>query len=1682
MGAPKKFGTFAGVYTPSVLTILGVIMYMRMGWVVGNAGLWGTLIIVLIAHVISATTGLSIASIATDKKVGAGGVYYVLSRSLGLPIGGAIGLTLFVGTALSISLYLIGFSESLNAYFELGNTLNDYRISASIALLLLTVVAIISTSVALKMQFFIMAAIAFSLVSILMGTREFTPSVIPFFGDENAVSLEHVFAVFFPAVTGFTAGIAMSGDLKDPKKSIPLGTIWSIATGLVVYIGLTFFIAYTVNSDLLKSDYNILMNIAAFAPAVVAGIWGATLSSALGGILGGPRILQAMSIDKITPRFLGKGSGKSNEPRNALIFAVIIAEAGILIGELDLIAEVVSMFFLAAYGFINLSFVLESWASSDFNPSFKIKKWVGAIGFIATFAVMFKLNMFAMLAAFVIIGGIYFYLAKKQLALNSGDIWHSVWSSVVKSGLKRMDARESHKRHWKPNILLFSGGTDARPHLIEFSKALAGKLGMISNFDLIENPEAKIMFPKHAQSLSDKQLGSQGIFARRQEVKNIFQGIETIASTYGFSGVEPNTVLMGWAKNTKDPLWFGQMTKKLIDLDYNVFYLDYDEKKGFGNRKKIDIWWRNIENNAELSLNVLKFLTSSEEWRRAEVRVILVNNSLKEGLERKINELLNEYRIAATVKVFQNAVEQKPFYELMKITSDIADLIITGIPEIETGKEKEFVTKTNEILGILGTTLLIKASTKLGGDNIDDSASPFVQQEKISATSNQELSLHLEFPEEECLAAPTKEVFAVLNNKLILLLETHLSVLKNNRISLIHNVEKEFKQLHKSNETRDDFVELEKVRTQLLVNIQKYLINFLEEDVSYIADRLLELYRKQVDHTEEIAQFATYIIRELSDSHLRPDKQGVKRVESVKFWKRFWKTIGIKPRLKIELRELINWHLQNDYLANTIKLQQKISLSSHEFYHELRNTIGEVIQLLAKPNSEKEINERLALLKNLITDQHQYFADFMHQLVLHTVQNIATDLKKIEIEKIISERKNKRTKQFVLADKLFNQALRWENSEKNLVTITALDVGLKRVKNDIKKNLNAFNEELENSLYKGMKSMLSDTKKSLTEIKNAVDRKDYDFLATTIVEMEDVIGYDDIVINQLLAELNQLSETLPETVEVLEHSVNEKSNESGNPITVDTQRITSYVIETKIILSLERELPIFPNQLREAVGHIRHQLRLLTFHLNTHHDDKKFDAKSLTEIIAKAERGISEAESQLDEYQRRANEKIEAIFLDGISQLNPGYIIGEAEKLDHYLHRNIQARGIKQIVQKIIEKSTHRVNKYGRLISSKREDLLFADFQQKHEHHVNIHQELRRYLKQISPSNEVLDKLPLYYKQLFIGKHTANKTFLKNRHRELRYAKEAVERLNSASKIGGGILVIGEPLSGKTFFAEVVAKDIISKNKIYRIEPPLRGSINIKDLQRVLQKQIGTTKSIEEAIKDAPKKSTFLFNDLELWWQRSTDGRVVIDAITRLISKYSNQHYFIVNCNIHAFQLIKQQGHFHSYFISTIHLAPLSQQGIKESILSRHHAGGYQFIYENKNEDQLNEKVLSQIFASHTNASDGNIGFALLQWIGNIKSVQDNHKLTISSPRNNELPTINKNDWLVLLAQFFMHKHLTINRIKQIFGYENNEKVIFIIQNLQRAGLIEEFMGGIYRVSPFVYIPLKKQLKTYQLI
>lgn len=721
---PKKFGSFSGVFTPSILTILGVIMYLRLGWVTGVAGLAGALAIIFFAHVISISTGLSVSSISTDKKIKAGGIYYILSRSLGLPMGGSIGITLFIGTALSIALYIVGFSENFLSLSVVSNTLgiqnvtlDHIRITGSVVLLVLVLIALVSTDAAIKTQFIILGAIILSLISIVVGVAFFDPELS---NSENIIaapirdfSFVEIFAIFFPAVTGFTAGVAMSGDLRDPKKDIPIGTMASILVGFLIYTSLALLFYYRVDNEILVSDYNFLVRVAWLPVLVIAGIWGATLSSALGGILGGPRILQAVAQDKIIPKILAKGHGKNNEPRNALIFTFVLAELGILIGDLNIIAGVVSMFYLTAYCFINLSFALEKWASTDFRPFFNIPIWVGVLGFFATFFVMIQLDVISMLGAMAILILIYSLIKKKQLSLAMGDVWQSVWASILRTMLTKMDQKQLDERNWRANILLFSGGTTNRPYLIEFAKYLVGQHGLISNFDLIKTNSSKILFPKHKQAIpEDEMSGDEGIFSRRQECSNIYNGMKSIAATYGFSGVEPNTVLLGWARESDDPIGFAKLLKYFSDLDLNIVLLDYDVVRKFGTYSQIDIWWRGGSNNGNLVLSLIKFIRLSYEWRNVVVRLMIINNdaSQEKQIIKDAQAVLDNMRIKATIRIIDNS-EKLPVNQVIKYESRFADLIFLGLADVQEGNEKEFVERADFLYKDLGTIALVKASS-----------------------------------------------------------------------------------------------------------------------------------------------------------------------------------------------------------------------------------------------------------------------------------------------------------------------------------------------------------------------------------------------------------------------------------------------------------------------------------------------------------------------------------------------------------------------------------------------------------------------------------------------------------------------------------------------------------------------------------------------------------------------------------------------------------------------------------------------------------------------------------------------------------------------------------------------------------------------------------------------------------
>lgn len=266
----NKFGTFAGVFTPTLLTILGVIMFLRAGWVVGNAGLGGAFVIIILSFAITGATGLAMSTFVTNIRVGPGGAFSMISQSLGLETGGAIGVPLYVSQSLAVVMYIFGFREgylwAVDAWGFPG--LPSIVIDLAIFAVIFGI-TLVSTSLAFKVQYAILAIIIGSLISIgIAAAQGPMDNPIMWWGDfrgspENdfsGVTFWVVFAVFFLASTGIMAGANMSGDLKNPRKSIPVGTMAAVGISLVIYLALAYWLMRAATVDELTGNYTIMID------------------------------------------------------------------------------------------------------------------------------------------------------------------------------------------------------------------------------------------------------------------------------------------------------------------------------------------------------------------------------------------------------------------------------------------------------------------------------------------------------------------------------------------------------------------------------------------------------------------------------------------------------------------------------------------------------------------------------------------------------------------------------------------------------------------------------------------------------------------------------------------------------------------------------------------------------------------------------------------------------------------------------------------------------------------------------------------------------------------------------------------------------------------------------------------------------------------------------------------------------------------------------------------------------------------------------------------------------------------------------------------------------------------------------------------------------------------------------
>ncbi len=629
-----SFGTFGGVFTPSLLTILGVIMFLRFNTVVGYAGLWNALVILAGAKAITLITALSISSISTNMRVKGGGAYYLISRSLGPEFGGVIAIFFFIAQAVAVTLYVVGFTEAIFSAFP-GISL-PFRHVATLTNIAVFACVYIGAGWTIRVQYGILAVLALSILSFFVGAgMGFSPEILranlvpawtpdfPFFV---------VFALFFPAVTGIMAGVNMSGDLKEPSRSIPNGTLASIGVAALIYAAIAILLAASVpRTDLLGDGF--VMKDRAFSGALIyAGVIAATLSSALGSMMGAPRILQAFARDNIfrSLKGFGRGSGPSGDPRRAIVLTFLISQTGIFAGDLDTIAPIITMFFLMTYGTVNLACFYESITHNpSFRPTFRLNHWsIALLGAAGCLGVMFLINALWAFVAMVMAGLLYFLIARAEILVKWGDLDSGLAYQRARNALLRLEMEHYHPKNWRPSILALSGGAYNRIHLAEYACWLTEDNGIVSIGQVIRGDlDDLVARQREAETILRKFIREQDLDAFPVVVvdENIHAAVQGLLQCHGLGGLRPNTLLLGWSQDPQKTGVFSDLLSLVKRMGRSIVVVANKQKDKEARTPvpdgAINIWWSKEQNGA-LMLLLAYLLKRNPEWRTRPIRIL----------------------------------------------------------------------------------------------------------------------------------------------------------------------------------------------------------------------------------------------------------------------------------------------------------------------------------------------------------------------------------------------------------------------------------------------------------------------------------------------------------------------------------------------------------------------------------------------------------------------------------------------------------------------------------------------------------------------------------------------------------------------------------------------------------------------------------------------------------------------------------------------------------------------------------------------------------------------------------------------------------------------------------------------------------------------------------------------------
>ncbi|VDP03542.1 unnamed protein product [Soboliphyme baturini] len=596
MKPPQKFGWIEGVLVRSAMSIFGVIFYLRLTWVTGQAGILLASGIVIVSSIIALFTALSLCAICSNGRIKGGGPYYIISRSLGPEFGGSIGIIFSTANAVAVGITISGFAETLNEVLKsygvvfIDGGINSVRVLSWITEVVLFIIVITGVNFESKTQLVLMTVAVASVANYYIGSvlkptdsqkargmtgykmSTFSDNMLPNFRGE---SLSTIFSIYFPAITGFLAGANMSAGstvLRDAS-----GSIEDIVFGNLSACN------ESCKYGLLNS-YQVIEMEGGWGPLITLGIFAASLSSALAAMVSAPQIFDAVAKDKIFPYLevltsVPSGKGK-NHPKKALFLTFCIAALIIAIGEINSIAPIITNFYMASYALINYACFDASFAQSPgFRPAFRhYNKWISLLGALICIVLMFYINWWAALMTTTFILLMYVYLVRRKPDVNWGT---SSQANMYRSALQKILKLQNmphHVKTYRPQFLVLTGSPVRRPALVDFVSNITKDSCLMICGHVVPGTvtERLIAAVDNFTQHMFKWLKRRRVYAFYRAVisSTLLEGAQSLLQLSGMSNLMPNILFIGYKNN-----WEECTLKEIYDY-FQLIHLGFDFDKG----------------------------------------------------------------------------------------------------------------------------------------------------------------------------------------------------------------------------------------------------------------------------------------------------------------------------------------------------------------------------------------------------------------------------------------------------------------------------------------------------------------------------------------------------------------------------------------------------------------------------------------------------------------------------------------------------------------------------------------------------------------------------------------------------------------------------------------------------------------------------------------------------------------------------------------------------------------------------------------------------------------------------------------------------------------------------------------------------------------------------------------------